>query len=437
MFKNLNIEKKKVRPKASVQALGCRLNQYEGLSLEAKLRDAGYDVVPFGEKADLGVINTCTVTNEADAKSRNAIRRFNRQNPESLTVVVGCYSQTSANEVAMVEGVDYVIGNHDKMNFLDYLSQKKPETPVIIRERIDRSDFSVGYVGEVEFAQRANLKIQDGCDFMCSFCVIPFARGRARSRDWHDLFAEAKQMIGKGVREIVLTGVNLGTYSSNGKNFLSLIDSLGALNDLERLRISSIEPTTIPTELFEMMKDSTHPLMPYLHVPMQSGCDKILGLMKRKYNLREMEDFFADAVDSVPEICLGTDMLTGFPGESEADFDKTCETFMKLPFSYCHVFTYSEREGTVAFKSKDHMPMHQRRERSSRLRRLSASKKMEWHKSFEGREVRVLIENPKYDFYGGYTENYLKLMVPEECGEIANKFVKVKVGEARPEYCLG
>lgn len=435
--KNLDIGNEPARPRASVQALGCRLNQYEGLSLEGKLRDAGFDVVPFGEKADLGVINTCTVTNEADSKSRNAIRRFNRQNPDSLTVVVGCYSQTSANEVAMVEGVDYVIGNHDKMNFLDYLSEEKPETPVIIRERIDRSDFSVGYVGEVEFAQRANLKIQDGCDFMCSFCVIPFARGRARSRDWHDLFAEAKQMIGKGVREIVLTGVNLGTYSSNGKNFLSLIDSLGALNDLERLRISSIEPTTIPTELFEMMKDSRHPLMPYLHVPMQSGCDKILGLMKRKYNLREMEDFFADAVDSVPEICLGTDMLTGFPGESEADFDKTCETFMKLPFSYCHVFTYSEREGTVAFKSKDHMPMHQRRERSSRLRRLSASKKMEWHKSFEGREVRVLIENPKHGFYGGYTENYLKLMVPDGGGDIANKFVKVKVGEARPEYCLG
>ena len=181
------------KPRASVQALGCRLNQYEGLTMEGKLRDAGYEIVPFGESADLGVINTCTVTNEADAKSRTAIRRFSRKNPNSITVVVGCYSQISANEVAMVEGVDFVIGNHDKMNFLDYLGDRKPESPVIVRERIDREDFSIGYVGETSFEQRANLKIQDGCNFMCSFCVIPFARGRARSRNWADLFDEAKR----------------------------------------------------------------------------------------------------------------------------------------------------------------------------------------------------------------------------------------------------
>ena len=335
-------ETKSVKLKASVQALGCRLNQYEGTSLEGKLREAGYEIVPFGEQADLGVINTCTVTNQADAKSRSAIRRFSRKNPTSITVVVGCYSQTSANEVAMVEGVDYIIGNHDKMNFLNYLTDVKPESPVIVRERIDRSDFSIGYVGEVEFAQRANLKIQDGCDFMCSFCVIPFARGRARSREWHDLFAEAEQMINKGVREIVLTGVNLGTYQSGEKDFLKLIESLGRLAGLDRLRISSIEPTTIPRELFSMMKDSIHPLMPYLHVPIQSGCDKILSLMKRKYTLGEMEEFFAEAVASIRGLCVGTDMLTGFPGESDEDFEKTCATFLSFPFSYCHVFTYSE-----------------------------------------------------------------------------------------------
>ena len=162
------------KPKASVQALGCRLNQYEGLSLEGKLREAGYEIVPFGESADLGVINTCTVTNEADAKSRNAIRRFSKKNPDSLTVVVGCYSQVSANEVAMVQGVDYVIGNNDKMNFLDYLGNRKPDRPVVVRERIDRDDFCLGGVEQVHYEQRANLKIQDGCDFMCSFCVIPW-----------------------------------------------------------------------------------------------------------------------------------------------------------------------------------------------------------------------------------------------------------------------
>ncbi|MDA8990774.1 tRNA (N(6)-L-threonylcarbamoyladenosine(37)-C(2))-methylthiotransferase MtaB [Opitutales bacterium] len=425
------------KPKASVQTLGCRLNQYEGLAIEGKLRDKGYEIVPFGEKADLGVINTCTVTNEADAKSRNTIRRFTRNNPTSITVVVGCYSQTSANDVAMVDGVDYVIGNHDKINFLDYVAEGKPSHPVVVRERIDRSDFSIGYVGDVHFEQRANLKIQDGCDFMCSFCVIPFARGRARSREWDDLFGEARQMIARGVREIVLTGVNVGTYDSNGKNFLKLIESLSSLTGLDRLRISSIEPTTIPTELFEWMEDDLHPLMPYLHVPMQSGCDKILSLMKRRYNLREMNDFFMQAIEAIPEVCIGTDLMTGYPGETAADFEQTCNTFLEFPFSYCHVFTYSERSGTPAEKSKVHIPMEERRRRSSHMRRLSSSKRMKWHETFIGKSVRVLLENPKNGFYGGYTENYLKVIVPENIPALANLFVKVKISEVRPEYCLG
>ena len=425
------------RLKASVYALGCRLNQYEGLAIEGKLREKGYEIVPFGEKADLGVINTCTVTKEADSKSRNTIRRFSRNNPTSITVVVGCYSQTSANDVAMVDGVDYVIGNHDKMNFLDYVAEEKPSHPIVVRERIDRSDFSIGYVGEVHFEQRANLKIQDGCDFMCSFCVIPFARGRARSREWGDLFSEARQMIASGVREIVLTGVNLGTYHSNGKNFLKLVESLSNLSNLDRLRISSIEPTTIPTELFEWMADASHPLMPYLHVPMQSGCDKILSLMKRRYSLSKMNAFFMKAIESIPEVCIGTDLMTGFPGESDADFEQTCNTFLKFPFSYCHVFTYSERSGTPAEKSEVHIPMHERRRRSSHLRRLSSAKRMEWHETFIGKSVRVLLENPKNGFYGGYTENYLKVMVPESLPALANRFANVKIGDVRPEYCLG
>jgi threonylcarbamoyladenosine tRNA methylthiotransferase MtaB len=429
------LSRKNEKPRASVQALGCRLNQYEGLTLEGKLRQAGYDVVPFGESADLGVINTCTVTNEADAKSRTAIRRFSRKNPNSITVVVGCYSQISANEVAMVEGVDYVIGNHDKMNFLDYIGGQKPEKPVVVRERIDREDFTVGYVGEVEFAQRANLKIQDGCDFMCSFCVI--ARGRARSRDWDDLFAEAHGMIDKGVREIVLTGVNLGTYSSNGQNFLRLIDSLSEIKGLDRLRISSIEPTTIPHELLGMMADPSHCLMPYLHVPLQSGCDKILSLMKRKYELQEMHDFFIQSQETVPNLCLGTDLMTGFPGETEEDFQETCETFLTFPFSYCHVFTYSEREGTAAARSDAHIPMQERRKRSSYLRSLSSSKRMDWHTEHCGRELRVLLENPKNNCVFGYSDHYLKVMIPDQGVEIANHFATVLVEEARPEYCVG
>jgi threonylcarbamoyladenosine tRNA methylthiotransferase MtaB len=422
--------------RASVETLGCRLNQSEGILLEGKLREAGYEVVPFGDPADLGVINTCTVTNEADAKSRNTIRRFCKKNPKATTVVVGCYSQISANEVAMVDGVDYVIGNHDKLNFLDYLSEDKPENPVVVRERIDREDFSIGMVGEAQFEQRANLKIQDGCDFMCSFCIIPFARGRARSRHWQDLLMDGRQMIEKGVRELVLTGVNLGTYKSDGRDFLGMIEELSELNGLDRLRISSIEPTTIPEELFPLMADSSHPLMPYLHVPMQAGCDRTLERMKRRYNLAEMDAFFKRATSAVPDLCVGTDLMVGFPGESNSDFDETCATFLNGPFAYCHVFTYSEREGTPAAKSDDQVPMEERRKRSAHLRRLSASKRMDFHKSYEGKELRVLLENPKDGSYFAYSDNYLKVRVPEQPPDLANRMARVKIGKAFPEYCI-
>ena len=401
------------------------------------MREAGYEVVPFGEPAELGVINTCTVTNEADAKSRNAIRRFSQMNPDATTVVVGCYSQISANEVAMVDGVDYVIGNHDKLNFLDYLSEQKPETPVVVRERIDREDFSIGMVGEVQFEQRANLKIQDGCDFMCSFCIIPFARGRARSRNWQDLLMDARQMIEKGVRELVLTGVNLGTYQSEGLDFLGMIEGLSELKGLDRLRISSIEPTTIPEALFSFMADPNHPLMPYLHVPMQAGCDRTLERMKRRYKLEEMDAFFNRATSAVPDLCVGTDLMVGFPGESSSDFEETCATFLDGPFAYCHVFTYSEREGTPAAKSNQQVPMEERRRRSAHLRRLSASKKMDFHAFYKGKELRVLLENPKDNSYFAYSDNYLKVRVPEQPLGLANRMARVKIGQAFPEYCLG
>ena len=420
-----------------MRSLGCRLNQSEGIALEGRLREAGYELVEFGEDADLGVINTCTVTNEADAKSRNAIRRFNRRNPEGVTIVVGCYSQVSANEVAMVEGVDYVIGNHDKLNFLDYLEPQKPEVPVIVRERIDRDDFSIGFVGDTNFEQRANLKIQDGCDFMCSFCIIPFARGRARAREVENLVNEAQHMLERGVREIVLTGVNLGTYDVRGCNFLSLIDRLSSLGSLDRLRISSIEPTTIPEEIFAFMADPNHPLMPFLHVPLQSGSDPILSKMKRRYCIREMEGFFQRAKDAIPNVCMGTDLMVGFPGETEINFEETCVNFMKLPLSYCHVFTYSERDGTPAAKQSNHVPMDERRQRSARLRRLSASKRMNFHEEHIGKQVNVLLENPKHDAYAGYTENYLKVVVPQNPTGLENLFAEVEITEARPEYCIG
>lgn len=423
--------------KASVKALGCRLNQYEALAMEGKLKAAGYEIVSYGEDADLGVINSCTVTNEADAKSRNAIRRFIRKNPEAMTVVVGCYSQMAANRIAMIDGVDYVIGNHDKLNFLEYLTDDKPTSPVIVRERISREDFSIGFVGDPDFEQRANLKIQDGCDFMCSFCVIPFARGRARSRDWKDLFEEVGQMIRKGVREFILTGVNLGTYESKGNDFLALVKALADLRGVDRLRISSIEPTTIPDELFDMMADPGHSLMPYLHIPMQSCCDRTLAGMKRKYGMKEMTDFFDRATQAIPQLCLGTDLMVGFPGETESEFEETCDRFLELPFAYCHVFTFSERAGTPAAKMDKQLQMEEKRLRSARLRRLSAAKRMSFHEKQLGQVFRVLLENPKDEFYSGYTDHYVRVVVPQAITGLENRMALVKMGKATPEFIEG
>lgn len=425
------------RKRASVRALGCRLNQYEAIEMEGRLKSSGYEIVSFGESADLGVINTCTVTNEADSKSRNVIRRFIRKNPKAITVVVGCYSQMEASRLAMIEGVDYIIGNHDKMNFLDYIDDQKPDVPVIVRERISREDFSIGFVGQPHFEQRANLKIQDGCDFMCTFCVIPFSRGRARSREWNDLLEEVNRMIDSGVQEIILTGVNLGTYSSNGINFLSLIERLCAIEGLSRLRISSIEPTTIPEDLFVFMADGNHPLMPYLHVPLQSGCDSVLSGMKRKYQLKEMHDFFNRAKDAVPNICLGTDLLVGFPGETKEDFMKTCSTFQEFPLDYCHVFTFSERKGTPASKMDNQVPMDERRKRSAHLRTLSSSKRFDFHKRQEGILSQVLFENPKNNCITGYTENYTKVVIHGEHQTLTDKICEVELVTSTPEYIEG
>ena len=400
------------------------------------MKSSGYDIVSFGEEADLGVINTCTVTNEADSKSRNVIRRFIRKNPQALTVVVGCYSQVNANRIAMIDGVDYIIGNHDKMNFLNYVGDEKPEVPVIIRERISREDFSIGFVGEPKFEQRANLKIQDGCDFMCSFCIIPFSRGRARSREINDLLDEANRMITNGVREIILTGVNLGTYHSGGVNFLGLIEKLASLEGLDRIRISSIEPTTIPTELFQWMADDQHPLTPYLHIPLQAGCNSVLKNMKRRYGIEEMLDFFNSAKMEIPKLCIGTDLMVGFPGESEKDFLETSNFFTHSPLSYCHVFTFSERSGTPASKMKNQVPMDLRRKRSAQLRRLSSSKRMDFHKGQEGNLETVLIENPKDNYFTGYTPNYTRVLVENADHDISNQLVQVRLNHASPEFIV-
>ena len=427
----------KEAPKATLHTLGCRLNQSETNHIRDQLIKEGYTIVPFEDEADLAIINTCTVTRLADSKSRSAIRQFTRRNPNAITAVIGCYSQMGYKEISQIEGVDLIIGNQEKHNVLDYLGDSKNDKPVIIRDKIDRDDFSISLVGDLPFSQRANLKIQDGCDFMCTFCIIPFARGRARSRDFDNLLEDARNMVSRGVRELILTGVNLGTYDHSGHSITDIIDALNDLPGLSRIRISSIEPTTIPTELFPRMANPDHALLPYLHIPLQAGSDDILKAMKRKYSLNEFLDFIHLAEESVPDLCIGTDILVGFPGETSELFEKTCQTFLEGPFAYCHVFTYSEREGTPSTKLPGNVSIPERKKRSAHLRRLSAKKRHDYFEQHLGRTLPVLFENKREDSYPGYTPNYIRTVVPDHGEHLSDRMGLVRLDSIAADFVEG
>lgn len=422
--------------RASLHTHGCRLNQYETKVIRDRLESEGYRIVPFGEAADLGIVNTCTVTREADSKCRQSIRQFIRKNPKAITVVVGCYSQSGYKELADIPGVDLILGNQDKLSVLDYIGTEKSEVPVIVRDRISKEDFTINFVGDRPFNKRVNLKVQDGCDFMCTFCTIPFVRGRARSRDFDNLMEETRSLVSRGAREFVLTGVNIGTFLSQGHSILELVDALDAVPGVDRIRISSIEPTTIPVELFDRMKDPSHALLPYLHIPLQSGSDTILKEMRRRYTCKEFLDFVELAQASVPGICIGSDILVGFPGETQALFEETCQFFLDSPLAYTHVFTYSEREGTPAARRADAIPMPERHRRSSHLRRLSAKKRHDYYASYLGETVEVLFEDPREDTWPGYTGNYMRVVVQSE-EELTNRLGQVKLERISADYLEG
>lgn len=421
--------------RAVVHTLGCRLNQAESQMIKDRLAAAGYRIVPFGEDADLGIINTCTVTREADAKCRKAIRQFVARNPSAYTAVIGCYSQMGAAAIAEIPGVDLIVGNQDKFAVLEHVGQGKNARPLILRDRISSADFSLHYVGDIPFDKRANLKVQDGCDFMCSFCIIPFARGRARSREWENTIGEARAAAARGIKELVLTGVNIGTYNHNGRTIIDLVDELDSIPGLLRVRISSIEPTTVPPGLYDRMADPDHSLLPYLHLPLQSGSDSVLQLMRRKYSMRDYKEFVDQATRRVPNLCLGTDIMVGFTGETEEDFEETCRWFLELPFAYTHVFPFSEREGTVVMqREQGWIPVEERNRRCTHLRRLSDKKRYDFMEAHLGQTARVLLEDPKDGGFPGYTENYIRVRLPDPGYDIRNELVTVRLGNVRADW---
>lgn len=425
-----------MKKRAAFHTLGCRLNQSETNLLTEKLCEAGYEIVPFGEEAELGIVHTCTVTNEADAKSRKMVRQFIRKNPGAYTAVIGCYAQMSAKSIAAIPGVDLVVGNQKKLNVLDYVAAGKNATPLIVQDRIDRNNFGIGYPKtDTRITERTNLKIQDGCDFMCSFCIIPFARGRARTRDFQNLLDEAKHLVNRGARELILTGVNIGTYDSGGRDIVDVVDALNEIHGLWRVRISSIEPTTIPEALLTRMADTRHNLVPYLHIPLQAGSNAILDAMRRRYTREEFLAFIRRAAQVVPGIGIGTDIMVGFPGETDADFEETCDVLESSPLFYAHVFKYSERAGTASVRIRGKIPPELIAARSARLRKLSAAKTRQLYERHVGREMDILCEPRRDGLWEGYTENYMRVAVACD-GEHLNKLMRVRLAENRGDVLI-
>lgn len=425
-----------IQKRASLHTLGCRLNQSESLILQEQLEARGYVIVPYGEPADLAIVNTCTVTNDADAKSRKAIRGFIRENPEAYVAVIGCYSQMDAKALTEIEGVDLIVGNQEKMNMLSYISEGKNEHPLVIRDQMVRDDFTIETVGAGAFMRRANLKIQDGCDFMCTFCIIPFARGRSRSREMGNLLDEARQLVERGAREIVITGVNVGTYAYDGQTILDVVDRLNEIGGLARIRISSIEPTTIPVELFDRMNDPGHALVPYLHIPLQSGSDNVLGLMKRLYSRQEFIDFIEDAAARVSDLCIGTDVMVGSPGETDADFEATCDLLVNAPVTYAHVFKYSEREGTAALRIPEKVDGNEKNRRSAVIRRISGRKLAKFQRAHLGEITEVLFESEENGTWSGYTPNYIRVAVVSS-DTLKNEVRMVLLEQACGDFIMG
>ena len=430
------------KKKVAFYTLGCKLNFSETSTIARNFQDEGFERVDFEEVADMYVINTCSVTENADKQFKQVVKKALKLNDKAFVAAVGCYAQLKPEELAAVDGVDLVLGATEKFKITDYINDlAKNDMGEVHSCEIEEADF---YVGSYSFGDRtrAFLKVQDGCDYKCTYCTIPLARGISRSDTMDGVLKNAAEISAKGIKEIVLTGVNIGDYGKgefgNKKHehtFLDLVTKLDKVEGIERLRISSIEPNLLKNETIDLVSKS-RAFVPHFHIPLQSGSNEILKKMKRRY----MKELYVDRVNKIREVmphaCIGVDVIVGFPGETDEHFLETYHFLNDLDISYLHVFTYSERDGTPAAKMENQVPMAERRRRSGQLRRLSASKRMSFHEEHIGKALRVLIENPKDGKFSGYSDNYVRVVMREGFEKLANRISLVEVVESRPEYVI-
>lgn len=400
----LNLNNKRV----ALHTLGCRLNLSETGSIAQGFKDRGYDIVEFGEPADVVFINTCTVTDAADSTCRNLIRKAHGSSPEGKIVVAGCYAQMEPEKIAGMQGVDLVLGNTEKYKVFEYLDEEDTN-----QVHVDKSwEFHGAATTASDSHTRAFLKIQDGCNYVCSFCIIPFARGRSRAITVENAVLEAKKLVAQGFKEIVLTGVNIGEYEqASGEKLHDLVAQVLAVDGLERFRLSSVEPNTITDELLEVLKSSPK-VLDHFHIPLQSGDDDILKAMRRKYTVADYKRIIGKIMAAFPNAGIGADVIVGFPGETKEQFDNTFNLLKDLPLTHFHVFPYSKRKNTTAAKMESHIHATEKKSRVKSLMMFGDAKLNLFSEDQIGKRTKVLFERRnKLGNFEGYSSNYVRVQV--------------------------
>lgn len=431
-------------PSVAFYTLGCKVNHYESEAIWQLFQQEGYEKTDFENTADVYVINTCTVTNTGDKKSRQIIRRAVRKNPEAVVCVTGCYAQTSPADVLAIPGVDIVIGTQDRQKLLGYIKQyQKEREPIngvsnIMKARV----YEELDVPEFTDRTRASLKIQEGCNNFCTFCIIPWARGLMRSRKPEDVMKQANQLVQAGYKEIVLTGIHTGGYGEDMKDysFANLLEDLEKVEGLKRIRVSSIEASQITDEIIEVI-DRSQKIVRHLHIPLQSGSNSVLTRMRRKYST----EFYFDRVNklkkALPGLAVTSDVIVGFPGETEEEFQETYDFIKKVGFSELHVFPYSKRTGTPAARMEDQVDDEVKNERVHQLITLSEQLAKEYASQYEGDVLEVIPEemdkdNPEQSLLVGYSDNYLRVKFAGD-ESLIGQIVKIKIDKAGYPYNMG
>lgn len=419
---------------------GCKVNQYETNAMEQKFIQAGYKIVKFNEKADIYVINTCTVTNMSDKKSRQMIRKAKQLNKDAIVVAVGCYVQTAKEKLENIEELDLILGNNEKKDIVKYVEEHKNGTKQIkYNDVLHQEEYDeYGFVTHIE-QTRAIVKIQDGCDRFCSYCAIPYARGRVRSRKKENIIEEITKLALDGIKEVVITGIHIASYGKDLKEDITLIDVLEKINEIDgikRIRLGSLEPTIITKDFLQRLS-KLDKICHHFHLSLQSGCNETLQRMNRKYTTEEFKNVVEMLRETYEDVMLTTDIIVGFPGETEEEFEKTYNFLSDINFYKMHVFKYSKRNGTKAALMPNQVSPILQEQRSKKLIELSKENQDKYNSEYIGKEVTVLFEEENGEYIKGHTANYLVVNIKGNIAKLHNEIAKVKITSILGEELIG